>query len=84
MRHKDDQSFDAESERLDIQAETDDIDQTGKLYPIGSPIEPVRDESAAEHNFHVEKDHDGAEGDEGLISGSDPNFEHLVKPQKDS
>lgn len=77
MRHHDEKNFDEASQQLDIQAQ--DIDEAGSLYPVGSPIEPVVQESAAEHSFHVEKDRDSFEGDDDLLSGHSPEFEHLVK-----
>lgn len=78
MRHRNEEkNFDEASQSLDIAAQ--EIDETGALFPVGNPIKPVTDETAAEHSFHVEKDHDSAEGDDDLLSGSSPEFEHLVK-----
>ncbi len=80
MRHKHDDSFDAEAEHLEIEDEARE-EPRERFGTLGFPTEVVK-ESAAEHDLHVEKDHDGAEGDDGLISGDDPNFEHLVKPKR--
>ncbi|MGH2549155.1 MAG: hypothetical protein ACRDHN_07185 [Thermomicrobiales bacterium] len=81
MRHREEKNFDEASQSLDIAA-AQEIDEVGTFYPIGSPLEPVIQESAAEHSFHVEKDHDAAGGDDDLLSGSSPEFEHLVKRPK--
>lgn len=80
MRHREEKNFDEASQALDHSAEA--IDEAASLYPIGSPLEPVVQESAAEHSFHVEKDHDAAGGDDELLSGHSPEFEHLVKRPK--
>ena len=77
MRHNDEKNFDEVSQALDIEAQ--EIDEAGTFFPVGSPIEPVVEESAAEHSFHVEKDRDSFEGDGELLSGHSPEFEHLVK-----
>lgn len=75
--HNEEKNFDEASQSLDISAQ--EIDEAGSFYPIGSPLEPVVEESAAEHSFHVEKDRDSAGGDAELLSGHSPEFEHLVK-----
>lgn len=80
MPHRDEKNFDEASQQLDIQAQ--DIDEAGTFFPIGSPLEPVVEETAAEHSFHVEKDRDSAEGDDRLLSGHSPEFEHLMKRPK--
>lgn len=77
MRQREEKNFDEASQSLDHDAEA--IDEAASLYPIGSPLEPVVQESAAEHSFHVEKDHDAAGDDDDLLSGHSPEFEHLVK-----
>ena len=77
MRHRDEKNFDEASQSLDLTAQAND--EAGAFYPIGSPLEPVVEESAAEHSFHVEKGHDASGGDEDLLSGRSPEFEHLVR-----
>jgi hypothetical protein len=77
MPHRGEKNFDEASQQLDIEAQ--EIDEAGTFFPVGSPIEPVAEETAAEHSFHIEKDRDSAEGDNELLSGHSPEFEHLVK-----
>jgi hypothetical protein len=77
MTHRNETNFDEVSQRLDIEAQ--EVDEAGAFLPIGGAIESAIEETAAEHSFHVEKDRDSAEGDNDLLSGHSPEFEHLVR-----